>query len=265
MKQSAKNFGRNSKNQPNFKEGPPTHAWKIIEPKEKLSECSEGASGQNEDEHENSGFSRPKPCSQANTLIKASDSSCFSKVNLIKANGGIRTHNKENHRLNEGWGNSSDNSKDVLQEEDYGNPSEVQKEKRIARFLSEFSKKLKSYVKEKGDIDDPQLTKKKTEEYLRGLDDEALDRFLREKEKDYSSEQYNREGSQNLEENVHVEEDLKSLFSTCEIPQEEIIQMTNMSNLLSSETTCSLAISESLKVNPVQHSAQYFACYVILF
>jgi hypothetical protein len=92
-------------------------------------------------------------------------------------------------------------------------------------------------VKEKDDIEDPKLTKKKIEEYLRGLDDEALDKYLTENEKNYSSGQYNPEESQCLEENPHNDEDIKSLFSTSEIPQEEIVQMTNMCNLLSSETT----------------------------
>ena len=112
-----------------------------------------------------------------------------------------------------------------------------------------FPNKLKSYVKEKDDIDDPQLTKKKIVEYLRGLDDEALDNYLAENEKNYSSGEFNPEDSQNLEESPQIDEDAKSLFSTTEIPQEEIVQMAKTGNLLSSETTCSP--SESLKViNP---------------
>lgn len=80
------------------------------------------------------------------------------------------------------------------------------------------------------------------------MDDEALDKYLTENEKNFSSGYDNPEGSQNLEENPQQDDDLKSLSSKSEIPQEEIIQMSNLSNLFASETTCSQEVSKSLKV-----------------
>jgi hypothetical protein len=81
--------------------------------------------------------------------------------------------------------------------------------------------------------------KKEFEQYIRGLNEVELEQFLTEKEQEYSAEEVRSEESQDHEEKLPEQDDIKSHSDISEIPQEEIILMSNVGNAPSQETTCS--------------------------
>jgi len=143
MKQSAKIFERMNKNQPNLKDRVAHDDLKITELKQKVSEQSEDASSQNEDDPENSGFSRPKSFPYVHSNTKPSNSSWFTKVNQILSNGGAKIQNKENREANKNGDGDYDTNLDHTPADDDEDSSKVVMEKRIARFMSRLTRQLK--------------------------------------------------------------------------------------------------------------------------
>lgn len=245
MKQSANYFGNKTKNQLNYKEGVPNNDRKITEPKESLSDRSEGSLGQNGGEAKNRGFSRPK----ANPLIlpaaSVPNSSWFTKVNQIHANGGTKFHNKENLEANK----KLESEQAILSEQvhagDSKDPKQKTTEKRIARFLDHISKKLKTYLKDNKDsIDDPKKSIHTFEEYIRGLDPEELEKFLSENEREYGPLPDSSENSAKEEGDIEAKDEAKSISSISEIPQEELILITNLEYSLTADT-CDTSIKQA--------------------
>lgn len=158
-------------------------------------------------------------------------------MNQIHLNGGVKTQNKENESSNK----NSDNNNELLGEAAHaGDEEQYTKstiEKRIDRFFQNLSNKLKTYVRDnKGSIQNPKTIMKDSEEYVRSLSPEELEKFLSENEQEYGPLPDNSEKSFNGEGEVQHHEDVKSASSASEIPQEEIILMTNLDSVFTADT-----------------------------
>lgn len=158
-------------------------------------------------------------------------------MNQIHRNGGIKSQNKENESSNK----NSDNNNDLLGEASHaGDEEQYTKsttEKRIDRFLQNLSHKLKTYVKDNKDsIQNPKTIMKDSEEYVRSLSPEELEKFLSENELEYGPLPDNSEKSFNGEGELHQQQEVKSVSSVSEIPQEEIVLMTNLESVFTTDT-----------------------------
>lgn len=258
MKQSGKIFGNIGKNHPNLKDRDPNGVRKIIESKETQSDRSEAVSGPNSDELKNSGFSRPKANPPIIPTTAYGNSSWFTKVNQIHANGNPKIHNKENQGTNKSLGEEDDNLGDQGHTGGAENPTTKSSiEKRIARFMVNLSKKLKSYVKDNQDgIDNSRETKRKFEEYIRSLSPEELDKFLCEHEQEYPDQSVSSEKSEWADLKQGELEEVKSVSAISEIPQEEIILMTNLGSTISTQTTAA-----TIKTAFGEYTRLHFLCF----
>lgn len=240
MKQhSGKSFSKMSKNRQNLKGALPNGAQKIIEPRGTQSDRSEPESVQNEEAPQISGFWKPKPNPLVVGPTGLTNSSWFTKVNQIHAFAGPKYHNKENRHSNKGYSDEGmDLGDDVLSGDGKNKAYNSHTEKRIARFMKNLTKKLRSYIKDNnGTSQDTSETKRRFESYIRSMNEEELEQFLKENEQEYENQSEPSQKSEVIGNAQDDHNDAKSEASLSEIPQEEIILMTNLAKSTSTEAT----------------------------
>ena len=173
--------------------------------------------------------------------------SCFTKVNQIKANGGAAFQNKENQEVNQALSSNHDSSSEGGSDRGSEITQKQSIERRIRRFLSHMKNKLNSIAKDhKTSRDTNQVTLMRWEEFVRGMDPEEQEKYLAEQEQNY---QYNNTEESDKSEIEHRSEkqdkdDIESISAISEIPQEQIIMMTNLSSLIPTEAS-SFTIKET--------------------
>ncbi len=244
MKQSSKNFEGITKNSPISKAKHLNDDQKLKDWKSKLSECSEHESDLNGDGSGNRGFSSSKP-NPASFRKKAPDSnSWFAKVNLLaqgQGNGytGARNQGKENTHHNLGGGSQDSEMEAIKPISLEANSPDLSTEARIRRFLKNLSKKYSEFIKGTDKKSEEKRNElRKFEDYVRGLEGKELDDFLTSYETQYTEEQKEAkeiESAPIVQEEEDVDMDNKSAES--EIPQEEIVMMTNLESTISTQGT----------------------------
>jgi hypothetical protein len=117
----------------------------------------------------------------------------------------------------------------------------IQLERRIYKALKYLERKYNSFVKDnKGAVDDGKNDVKKFEDYIRSLQGEELEKFLAQTEQEYKdNEQFSQTSRDEEFHDVKDIDDAKSISSISEIPQEEIIMMTNLSSTISTQPCAS--------------------------
>jgi hypothetical protein len=156
-------------------------------------------------------------------------------------NGGGKLLNKENMVIKNGTSTDYAKSDDNISFEMPKTEERNKLERRIYKALKYLEQKYNSFIKDnKGAVDDGKNDVKKFEDYIRSLQGEELEQFLAQTEQEYKDNAQLSQTSRDEElHDVKDIDDAKSISSISEIPQEEIIMMTNLSSTISTQPCAS--------------------------